>query len=72
LISTNYEDYHYFYEQSLTAERTEREADAIWKLVALTPDSTVLDLGCGHGRISNALAQLSLQVRFFDRATVRR
>ena len=60
------EDYHYFYEQSLTAERTEREADVIWKLVALTPDSTVLDLGCGHGRISNALAERGLAANFFQ------
>ena len=60
------EEYHYFYEQSLTAERTEREADAIWKLVALTPGSTVLDLGCGHGRISNALAERGARVTGLD------
>jgi len=60
------EEYHYFYEQSLTAERTEREADAIWKLVALTPGSIVLDLGCGHGRISNALAERGARVTGLD------
>jgi cyclopropane fatty-acyl-phospholipid synthase-like methyltransferase len=56
------EEYYYFYEQSLIAERTEREADAIWKLVALKPGSTVLDLGCGHGRISNALTERGARV----------
>lgn len=49
--------YHYFYEQLLTSERTRREADAIWKLVALERGSDVLDLGCGHGRISNSHAE---------------
>lgn len=60
------EDYHHFYEQSLTAERTQREADAIWKLVSLEPGSAVLDLGCGHGRISNALAERGAQVTGLD------
>ena len=28
-------DYYYFYELSFTAERTKREADAVWKLLAV-------------------------------------
>ena len=60
------EDYLYFYEQSFPAERNRREADAIWQLLALAPGQTVLDLGCGHGRISNALAERGVRVTGLD------
>ena len=60
------DDYLYFYEDMLTPERTAREADAIWKLLALAPGHAVLDLGCGHGRIANALAQRGARVTGLD------
>jgi SAM-dependent methyltransferase len=60
------EDYIYFYEEALTAERNEREASAIWRLLSLTPGQAVLDLGCGHGRIGNALAQRGVVVTGLD------
>jgi SAM-dependent methyltransferase len=60
------EDYHYFYEESLSAERTQRETDAIWKLLELEPGQAVLNLGCGHGRIGNALAKRGARVTGVD------
>jgi len=60
------DDYLYFYEDMLTPERTAREVDAIWKLLALAPGHDVLDLGCGHGRIANALAARGARVTGLD------
>jgi len=50
-------DYLYFYAPQMTPERTEAEVDLIWQLLELKPGMTVLDLACGHGRISNPLAK---------------
>jgi SAM-dependent methyltransferase len=50
------EDYLYFYGPLIT-ERTESEVDLIWHLLDLQPRMTVLDLACGHGRITNRLAE---------------
>jgi 2-polyprenyl-3-methyl-5-hydroxy-6-metoxy-1,4-benzoquinol methylase len=60
------DDYYYFYELLLTAERTKREAEAVWKLLALEPGRALLDLGCGHGRMANALAELGASVTGLD------
>ena len=51
------DDYLYFYEPRFTPERNEREVELIWRLLALEEEMTVLDLACGHGRITNLLAQ---------------
>ncbi|HEX9034693.1 MAG TPA: hypothetical protein VF834_22845 [Streptosporangiaceae bacterium] len=34
----------------LTPERTILEVDAITRWLGLTPGSSIIDLGCGHGR----------------------
>jgi 2-polyprenyl-3-methyl-5-hydroxy-6-metoxy-1,4-benzoquinol methylase len=60
------DDYYYFYGLSLTAERTKREAEAVWKLLALEPARAILDLGCGHGRMANALAEQGARVTGLD------
>jgi SAM-dependent methyltransferase len=60
------EDYLYFYEEMLTPERTVRDVDAICRLLALEIGQAVLDLGCGHGRISNALARRGARVTGVD------
>jgi ubiquinone/menaquinone biosynthesis C-methylase UbiE len=60
------DNYYYFYELLLTAERTKREADAVWKLLALEPGKALLDLGCGHGRMANALAEQGARVTGLD------
>jgi SAM-dependent methyltransferase len=68
------EDYLYFYEGRLS-DRSDTECEAIWSLADLHPGDRVLDLACGHGRISNRLAAkgarvvgLDLTPLFLDRA----
>lgn len=60
------DDYLYFSEAYLTPERTEREAALIVALLGLEPGMSVLDLGCGQGRIANALARRGLEVTGID------
>lgn len=62
------EDYLYFYGQSLTEERDEREAELVARLVDLRPGMRVLDLACGHGRIANRLARAGAAVVGVDRS----
>ena len=50
-------DYLRLWAGSLTAERTQKEADGIWNLLKLRPSSRVLDAPCGYGRLSLALAE---------------
>src|SRR5579884_120664 len=59
-------DYRYFYDLSLTAERTAREVELIWKILELQPGMEVLDLACGYGRIANALAAHGCHVTGID------
>jgi ubiquinone/menaquinone biosynthesis C-methylase UbiE len=58
-------DYLYFYEP-LFADVTEADVEAIWRLLKLEPDMTVLDLACGHGRIANRLAERGVRVTGLD------
>jgi SAM-dependent methyltransferase len=51
------QDYLYFYGPQMAPERTEAEVNLIWQLLDLKPGKQLLDLACGHGRISNRLAQ---------------
>ncbi len=50
------DDYLYFYSESLTDERTEKEVNALIKLLALDRPKKILDLACGYGRHTNRLA----------------
>lgn len=61
------DDYLYFYAPLLTAERTRLETDTLSTLLALEPGDHVLDIGCGHGRIANALARRGYSVTGLDR-----
>ena len=54
------------YRDFLTPERTEREAAALRRMVALPPQAEVLDLACGWGRHSIALARQGLRVTGVD------
>jgi SAM-dependent methyltransferase len=59
------DDYLYFFGESLE-ERADEEAALIWRLLELQPGMEVLDLACGHGRISNRLAERGAQVTGLD------
>jgi len=60
------EDYLYFYEPLLSAERSDAETELIWELLDLRPGMRVLDLACGHGRIANRLAARGCRVTGLD------
>lgn len=64
------EDYLYFYEGVLTAERSTAEASLIWRLLDLEPGLRVLDLACGHGRIANRLAARGCRITGLDAAAL--
>jgi 2-polyprenyl-3-methyl-5-hydroxy-6-metoxy-1,4-benzoquinol methylase len=63
------DDYLYFYENVLSAERTASEIETVWRLLSLKAGDRVLDLGCGHGRITNGLAQRGAEMTGLDRST---
>lgn len=60
------EDYLYFYEPLLSDDRSDAEAELIWRLLDLQPGMRVLDLACGHGRIANRLAVRGCEVTGID------
>lgn len=60
------EDYLFFSAEITNAERTANELEFIWQVLQLRPGQTVLDLGCGHGRIANGLAERGAAVTGID------
>lgn len=58
-------DYLYFFGDELD-ERSDGQVGLIWDLLGLEPGMDVLDLACGHGRISNRLAQRGCRVTGLD------
>ena len=60
------DDYLYFYSEWLTGERSDEEADLVWRLLGLEVGMEVLDLACGHGRIANRLAAKGARVTGLD------
>jgi SAM-dependent methyltransferase len=52
--------------QALPPEHTEREADALASLLTVPPGAEVLDVPCGAGRLSLALAQRGYRVTGVD------
>ncbi len=52
------DDYLYFYRETLTDERTEKEVSALVGLLEVDRPVKMLDLACGFGRHTNRLAAL--------------
>ena len=59
------DDYLYFYEDMLR-ERTDEEVEKIAGLLELDAGAEILDCPCGHGRISNGLAERGFRVTGID------
>lgn len=60
------EDYLYFYRAAVDETRSAAEVDLLWRMLGLTAGVEVLDLACGHGRISNRLAERGCVVTGLD------
>lgn len=60
------EDYLTFYLPRINDGTSDVEAQMIWELLDLQGGSNVLDLACGHGRISNRLAAKGALVTGLD------
>jgi SAM-dependent methyltransferase len=58
--------YYYYFPEDLLPEHIEREVAVLWKILELRPGMEVLDLGCGNGRIANALAAQGCAVTGLD------
>jgi len=60
------DDYLYFYSETLTDERTDKEVSALVSLLALDHPKKILDLACGFGRHTNRLAKLGHKMTGVD------
>ncbi|MET2832859.1 class I SAM-dependent methyltransferase [Mesorhizobium shangrilense] len=60
------EDYFYFGDVVNLPEMSDRQTELIWELLSLGQGSSVLELGCGYGRITNRLAKKGAQVAGLD------
>ncbi|MFO0550428.1 MAG: class I SAM-dependent methyltransferase [Polyangiaceae bacterium] len=60
------DEYLYFMEDSLREEDAPRQIDFLERVMQMTPEMRVLDLGCGHGRHANELASRGYNVVGID------
>ncbi|MDX8480124.1 class I SAM-dependent methyltransferase [Mesorhizobium sp. VK24D] len=66
-IETHFnEDYLHFSDVVHPPEGNDRAVGAIWELLSLEQGSSVLELGCGYGRITNRLAEKGARVTGLD------
>lgn len=69
LASRKWEDEHFWYQRTQLPPigvKTSNYADELIKRMALSPESTVLDIGCGDGAITMRIAQKVKQVTALD------
>ncbi|MER9420694.1 class I SAM-dependent methyltransferase [Mesorhizobium sp. M0306] len=59
-------DYLHFGNVVHSIEASDREVEAIWALLELGQASSILEIGCGYGRITNRLAKKGAQVTGLD------
>jgi SAM-dependent methyltransferase len=64
------EDYLHFHGWLLPDELSERQTETIWNLGGVTEGADVLDLACGHGRLSTRLAVRGARVTGLDTAAL--
>jgi SAM-dependent methyltransferase len=64
------EEYFEMYRDAFPEERTVAEVDGIVSLLGLEPGACILDLACGHGRHSIALAMRGFEVTGYDLSDV--
>ncbi|RUW19885.1 class I SAM-dependent methyltransferase [Mesorhizobium sp. M1E.F.Ca.ET.041.01.1.1] len=70
-IETHFsDDYLHFGDLVNSPEKSDREVRAIWELLSLREGSSVLELGCGYGRISNRLAEKGARVTGLDMSAI--
>lgn len=62
------DDYLHFSGDLLPEERSDQDVELIARLLDIRPGTRVLDVPCGHGRISNRLARLGCHVVGIDRS----
>lgn len=60
------DDYLYFYGPMFSAERNEADTQRVVEALGLEPGERVLDAPCGHGRMSNLLAERGMEVTGLD------
>ncbi|MER9307368.1 class I SAM-dependent methyltransferase [Mesorhizobium sp. M0496] len=60
------EDYLHFGDVVNPPEKNDRDAGELWDILALRQGSSVLELGCGYGRITNRLAEKGAWVTGLD------
>ncbi|WP_166488019.1 MULTISPECIES: class I SAM-dependent methyltransferase [Mesorhizobium] len=64
------EDYVHFGDAVNPPKTSDRQVGVIWTLLSLTQGSSVLELGCGYGRIANRLAEKGARVTGLDRSAI--
>lgn len=60
------EDYIHFGDIVNPPHVSDRQSDLIWEILSLKQELSVLELGCGYGRITNRLAEKGAQVTGLD------
>lgn len=60
------DDYIHFGSVVNPPKTSDRQAGVIWELLSLTQGSSVVELGCGYGRITNRLAEKGARVAGID------